>query len=144
MADGKTTGLAGLVLALALTPALCAAGDLALDKEAAAKGAITYQRFCVSCHGRAGKGDGPLSHDLRVAVPKLTDMATRNAGKYPYDRVTRIVTTAEIVRGHGTVEMPAWGDAFRRTEGTGEATIEAAIRDINHYLWTLQEEPKKK
>jgi hypothetical protein len=68
-------------------------------------------------------------------------MANRNAGRYPFDRVTRIITTAEIVRGHGTVEMPAWGDAFKRTRGTGEESIEAAIRDLNHYLWSLQKPP---
>jgi hypothetical protein len=34
--------------------------------------------------------------------------------------------------------MPAWGDVFRKTKGTGEATAAAAIRNLSHYLWTLQ------
>lgn len=140
MGNPRMAYLAALVLAA--TPVLCAAGDPALDKGAAAKGQVTFSRFCVSCHGPAGKGDGSISNDLRVPVPDLTEMANRNAGKYPYDRVTRIITTAEIVRGHGTVDMPAWGDAFKKTRGTDEPTIEAAIRDLNHYIWSLQKPPK--
>ena len=132
-----------VALVLAAAPAFCAAGDQALDTAAAAKGQVTFTRFCVSCHGPAGKGDGSIAGDLRVPVPDLTEMANRNAGKYPYDRVTRVITTAELVRGHGTVEMPAWGDVFKKTRGTDEATIEAAIRDLNHYIWSLQKPPRK-
>lgn len=141
MGNLRMACLAGLALAVA--PVLAAAGDLALDQAAAHKGEITYSRYCVACHGAGGKGDGPLSHDLRVPVPDVTEMANRNAGKYPYDRVSRIVSTAEIVRGHGTVEMPAWGDAFKKTKGTEEATVDAAIRNLNHYIWSLQKPPKK-
>jgi mono/diheme cytochrome c family protein len=130
-------------VALGALTVLCAASEVALDTAAAAKGQVTFGRYCVSCHGAAGKGDGSISGDLRVPVPDLTEMANRNAGKYPFDRVTRIITTAEIVRGHGTVEMPAWGDAFKRTRGTDEPTVEAAIRDLNHYIWSLQNPPRK-
>ncbi|HET9314831.1 MAG TPA: c-type cytochrome [Vicinamibacteria bacterium] len=128
-------------LALGALTVLCAASDVAFDTAAAAKGQVTFTRYCVSCPGPAGKGDGSISGDLRVPVPDLTEMANRNAGKYPYERVTRIVTTAEIVRGHGTVDMPAWGDAFKKTRGTDEPTVEAAIRDLNHYIWSLQNAP---
>ena len=76
--------------------------------------------------------------DLRVAVPDLTTLSQRNGGKYPYDRVVRIIESGESVRGHGTPVMPAWGDAFKRTKGTGEATAAAAIRNLGQYLWTLQ------
>lgn len=127
--------------ALGLAPLLAAAGDRALDPGAAAKGKVTFERYCVACHGTAAKGDGSLSQDLRVPVPDLTEIANRNAGSYPFDRVTRIVTTAEVVRGHGTVEMPAWGPALARTEGIEEKAVETAIRNLNHYLWSLQSPP---
>jgi mono/diheme cytochrome c family protein len=113
-------------------------GDPAPDPAAAAKGQTTYVRYCVSCHGPAGKGDGPLAGDLKVPVPDLRTMATRAGGQYPYDRVVRIVRSGEIVRGHGTVDMPAWGDVFKKTKGTEEATIDTAVRNLSHYLWSIQ------
>jgi mono/diheme cytochrome c family protein len=129
-------------LGVVLAPTSARAGDAALDKAAAEKGRITYVRYCVSCHGPNAKGDGPLANDLRVPVPDLTGIAGRSGGAYPFDRVARIIGSGEIVRGHGTADMPAWGDAFKRTEGTGEKTIEAAIRNLNHYLWSLQKPQK--
>jgi mono/diheme cytochrome c family protein len=112
------------------------------DAAAAAKGQVTYGRYCVSCHGPGAKGDGPLAGDLRVAVPDLTTLAQRNGGTYPYDRVLRVIQSGETVRGHGTPDMPAWGDAFKKTKGTGEATVAAAVRNLSHYIWTLQRPAK--
>jgi mono/diheme cytochrome c family protein len=114
------------------------AAEAGPNAAAAAKGRVTYGRYCVSCHGPQAKGDGPLAGDLRVAVPDLTALSQRNGGKYPYDRVVRIIESGDSVRGHGTPVMPAWGDAFKKTKGTGEATAAAAIRNLTHYLWTLQ------
>jgi mono/diheme cytochrome c family protein len=114
------------------------AADNALDAGAAAKGQITYARYCVPCHGPTGKADGPLAADLRVPVPDLTSLAARSRGSFPYDRVVRIVKSGENVRGHGTADMPAWGDAFKRTRGTDEDSVEAAVRNLAHYLWSIQ------
>ena len=126
----------GLVLT---APASTWAADTAPDAAAAAKGKVTYGRYCVSCHGPQAKGDGPLARDLRVAVPDLTTLAKRNGGKFPYDRVVQVIKVGETVRGHGTSDMPAWGDTFKKTKGTGEATVDAAIKDLTQYLRTLQQ-----
>ncbi len=112
------------------------------EAAAVAKGRITYVRYCVSCHGPSAQGDGPLANDLRVAVPDLTTLAARSGGSYPYERVVRIVENGERLRAHGTPDMPAWGDVFKRTAGTGEKTVDAAIRNLDHYLWSLQRTAK--
>jgi len=112
--------------------------DTKPDPRAAEKGEIVYVRYCVSCHGRTGRGDGPVASDLRVPVPDLTTLAARNSGVYPFDRVTRIVDVSEPLRGHGTPDMPAWGDAFKRTKGTEAATPKQAIHNLTHYLRSLQ------
>jgi hypothetical protein len=52
--------------------------------------------------------------------------------------VRRIIQSGEALRGHGTPDMPAWGDAFKRTEGTDARTPDEAIRNLTHYLWSLQ------
>jgi mono/diheme cytochrome c family protein len=108
------------------------------DKEASARGRLTYERYCVSCHGKTARGDGPLAKDLRVEVPDLTLMASRAGGVYPSDRVFGIISRGSEVRGHGTDDMPAWGPAFNRTEGTEAATVDEAIRNLVTYLGTVQ------
>jgi mono/diheme cytochrome c family protein len=108
------------------------------DAAAAQKGAVAYVRYCVSCHGKGARGDGPLAADLRVAVPDVTTLAARSGGRFPEERVRRIIENGELLRGHGTEDMPAWGDAFKRTEGTLARTPQEAIRNLTHYLWSLQ------
>ena len=129
LAGLAVTGFAVLVSALA-TPA-------SYDKEASAKGRITYERYCVSCHGKTARGDGPLAKDLRVSVPDLTLVAKRAGGTYPSDRVFGIISRGSLVRGHGTDDMPAWGSAFNRTDGT-EAAVDEAIRNLVTYLGSVQ------
>lgn len=136
--NGRLALLAGLLTAGLTSPAFAAPAEK-LDKDAAAKGRITFERYCVSCHGSKARGDGPLAKDLRVRVPDLTTLAQRNGGAYPHERVVRIVTKGSEVRGHGTDDMPAWGTAFRRTEGI-ETSVDEAIRNTSQYLWSLQRE----
>jgi len=73
-----------------------------------------------------------------VPVPDLTTLARRNKGSYPFDRVVSLIDGRKTVRGHGTSDMPAWGDAFKRTEGTEAPSPEAAVRNLAHYIWSLQ------
>lgn len=108
------------------------------DEAMAGKGKITYERYCVSCHGPEGRADGPLARDLAVTVPDLTTMAARNGGTYPFARVKAIVTHGETLRGHGSEDMPAWGDAFKKTSGIAAPTVDEAITNLAHYMWTLQ------
>ncbi len=113
------------------------------EPQAVAKGAIVYARYCVSCHGKTGRGDGPVAGDLRVTVPDLTTLAARSSGRYPSERVQRVIESGEPLRGHGTPDMPAWGDAFKRTEGIEARTPKEAIRNLTQYLWSLQREAPK-
>src|SRR5262245_30811253 len=107
------------------------------DKPTIAKGQITYERYCVSCHGRTARGDGPLAKELRVAVPDLTLMTKRAGGTYPTARVFAVISRGSEVRAHGTDDMPAWGTAFNRTSGT-EASVDEAIRNLVAYLGSVQ------
>src|SRR4051812_28820988 len=107
MRNPKVT-LSLAVIGLALGAASLRAADSA-EAAAAAKGRVTYGRYCVSCHGPQAKGDGPLARDLRIPVPDLTTLAQRSGGKFPQDRVVQVIQAGESVRGHGTADMPAWG-----------------------------------
>ncbi|MEO8223448.1 MAG: c-type cytochrome [Gammaproteobacteria bacterium] len=60
---------------LAASPGLLA-GDL--EPFLGYSGAQLFQRFCASCHGPAGYGDGPVVESLNVVIPDLTRLAKRS------------------------------------------------------------------
>ena len=77
-------------------------------------GGDLFRFYCASCHGRDGKGDGPVASALNRRPPDLTTMARRNGGRFPTDRVERFVTgDREPTIAHGSVDMPVWGPIFQ-------------------------------
>lgn len=100
-----------------------------------------YLRYCSSCHGPGGKGNGPVSRDLKVRVPDLTNLAQKNRGIYPLDNVMAAIDGRRVVRAHGDREMPVWGETFR-SEAEGkkypELTTLLKAQLIAEYVGTLQ------
>jgi len=77
------------------------------------QGPALYSAYCAVCHGKEAKGDGPMAKALKVVPPDLTRLAARNGGKFPSDRVQKMIASKEPVpAGHGTREMPVWGPIF--------------------------------
>jgi len=77
------------------------------------QGPALYATYCAVCHGEGGKGDGPMAKSLKTAPPDLTRLAAHNRGKFPRERVQKIIASKEQVpAGHGTREMPVWGPIF--------------------------------
>jgi mono/diheme cytochrome c family protein len=97
-----------------------------------------FATYCASCHGRNGRGDGPIAGELRHDVPDLTRFAARNRGVFPSARLEQIID-GRGVPAHGTRDMPVWGDAFARVPG-GDATVaRARIEAITRFLESIQE-----
>ena len=71
-----------------------------------------YQRYCASCHGAAGKGDGPVAQSLRRQPADLTRIAKRAGGRFDEPTVLAIVDGRRQVAEHGPREMPVWGEVF--------------------------------
>lgn len=46
-----------------------------------------FQAMCASCHGDAGRGDGPLAGGLEAAPSDLTTISARNGGVFPFTDV---------------------------------------------------------
>lgn len=135
--------LAGLPLLLAGLAQAPLAGEepAKLDLSAAGMGKATYKSYCATCHGREGRGDGPLADQLRVAPTDLTQLAQKNKGVFPYDKVLRLIDGRETVRSHGSPDMPVWGDAFERAAGGGDADkAKQRIEQLSHYVWSIQEQ----
>ncbi|WP_129645751.1 c-type cytochrome [Peristeroidobacter agariperforans] len=107
----------------------------------AMSGAELYSRFCASCHGVTGRGDGPASESLKIEVPDLTLIARRAQGTYPRDRIEKIIDGRYIVGAHGSRTMPVWGEDFSRLEignPDAERSTRLIILRLADYVWLLQ------
>jgi mono/diheme cytochrome c family protein len=129
-------------LVLTLTGAALGAGAaLAADETSA--GRATYVRYCGACHGPQGRGDGVAGTFMRPKPPDLTQLARKNDGKFPLQRVIATIDGRETVRAHGDPDMPVWGEIFG-AEAHGEMTRRAEVQGklllIAEYLRSIQEE----
>ena len=80
-------------------------------------GRDSFDRYCASCHGTGGRGDGPVASALRTRPPDLASLARRSGGAFPRDRVRDFITgTGRTLPAHGTTDMPVWGPMFRAFE----------------------------
>jgi mono/diheme cytochrome c family protein len=105
-------------------------------------GAQLYGRFCASCHGPAGQGDGPVGPTLKVVVPDLTRIAARNGGRFPEERIREIVDGRAVIPAHGTRYMPVWGYEFEAQvpdDQPGRAAAQTMIDRLVGYLESLQQ-----
>jgi mono/diheme cytochrome c family protein len=127
-------------VAMAAILVACSASAAAAD-YVAMSGKELYERFCASCHGVAGRGDGPVASSLSVEVPDLTLVARRAGDRYPRDRIVRIIDGRHILGAHGSRTMPVWGEDLNRLE-LGNPNAERATRTIidrlADYVWLLQ------
>ena len=94
--------------------------------------------YCSSCHGAEARGDGALAKSLKVRPADLTQLARRNDGVFPADKVFQIIDGRKGV-AHNNSDMPAWGDVFgKASESAGAANTAARIDTLVKYLETLQ------
>jgi len=106
------------------------------NATAAASGQQSFRTYCGSCHGAEGKGDGPLASALKTPPADLTMISQRNGGQFPFDDVKKKIDGREKVTGHGSSDMPVWGDAFKTTDTEDQA--QKRIDDITNFLWSIQ------
>ena len=102
-------------------------------------GARLFFNHCAACHGDAAEGGGPVAAAMRVTVPNLRTLATRNDGAFPAEAVRAYIDGRESVAAHGDRQMPVWGDVFRGPEqGTSERTVRRRIDALVDFIETLQ------
>ena len=104
-------------------------------------GGELFARFCASCHGESGRGNGPVSRALNTVVPDLTQLSERD-GEFAADDIREIIDGRFLVVAHGTRYMPVWGYELWVEEGadvTAEGEARVLIDRIVEYLRTIQE-----
>lgn len=128
----------------------------ALGEAAGEDAKATYARYCSSCHGIDGKGNGPIAPDLKTKPTDLTQIAKNAGGDFPAMKVMQSIDGSAAVRGHGSAEMPVWGERFsieaaapmNPEAATGRATQTPKLEDrltargkilmITEYLRSIQ------
>jgi mono/diheme cytochrome c family protein len=104
-------------------------------------GRTLYVRYCASCHGRDGRGDGPVAPALGQKPTDLTQIAATPGGEFPFVAVCDAIDGTRTVRSHGVSEMPIWGEVFQSDPASPlEQQILASgkVMAIARYVRTLQ------
>jgi len=126
------------------------------DDPGVAQGQQLYAKYCASCHGPGGKGDGPKAASTTPKASDLTQIAKRNGGKFPFYEVMLLIEgrtpTAQdqdtslpgLPNAHGTTAMPVWGEVFSRQEMSKGSALDLQLQTtgkimmITEYLQSIQ------
>lgn len=148
------------VLGVALAGWVLAASAVAKDTQqdmAVTQGQQLYTKYCASCHGTAGKGDGTVGKMLNPPASDLTQIAKNNGGKFPFYEVMQIINGRSPVsqqsdasipgvpKAHGEAGMPVWGEIFSREELSKGTSLDLQLQAtgkimmITEYLQSIQQ-----
>jgi len=117
-----------------LVVAICAA---ATRPTTAIDGKTLFRQYCAACHGVDGKGAGPAATALKQTPTDLTAISRQHNGRFPDDKMLRVLNGDEPIASHGNREMPVWGPLFYGMSNNlnlGQLRIHALL----DYLESLQ------
>lgn len=103
-----------------------------------ASGKETFLKYCASCHGEGGKGDGPASIAVKDPMPDLTTLSRRHEGKYPAGYVSAVGKFGRNMAAHGSEDMPVWGSRLKAVDPVRDPTGQQHIEDLGAFLESLQ------
>lgn len=102
-------------------------------------GVDNFHAYCSPCHGRDGKGDGPVAPALKRQPSDLTTLARRNHGAFPRAGVRDFITNgSRDVPEHGSSAMPVWGPTFRALDSS-DNSVAIRIANVVEYLASIQQ-----
>jgi mono/diheme cytochrome c family protein len=101
------------------------------------KGPDLFHAHCAPCHGLDAKGDGPLASSLKAKVANLTVLAKKNGGQFPSARVRSTILGDDVVKSHGSREMPIWGPIFHQIEADQDFG-DVRLQNLMKYLESIQ------
>jgi len=153
MRSRRWGGLAVTAAVIGLVGARPAAGA---EAPGVAQGHKYYTKYCASCHGPDGKGDGPQAASTTPKASDLTQIAKNNGGKFPFYEVMLLIegrsptsqsadaSLPGLPKAHGDPKMPVWGEVFSRKEMSAGTSLDlqlqttGKIMEITEYLQSIQ------
>jgi mono/diheme cytochrome c family protein len=117
---------------------------LAQQDEVTAAGQREFRHACAVCHGLGGTGESVMTtlNLLTVRPMDLTQLSKKYQGQFPFWQVYRIIDGRQEVKGHGTRDMPIWGEVFRQPAGdqrVDETLAIGRILALVYYIQSIQE-----
>lgn len=117
----------------------------AQEPEVIEAGKREFQRSCATCHGVDARGNGPSAPFLNVKPADLTQLSKNHGGVFLFWRTYDKISGKDEapIRGHGTREMPIWGERFRFEPSDGEDQkmgVRGRILSLVYYLQSIQEQ----
>ena len=113
--------------------------NITVPRTSATSGKEMYEAYCAACHGKGGKGDGPVASALKTPPPNLTDLSRRNNGEYPWLLVVNTISGPVGTSAHGSREMPIWGPVFTSMSHQHESEVRQRIANLTDYVKSLQQ-----
>lgn len=101
-------------------------------------GKETFLKYCASCHGTEGKGDGPAAFALKPPPSDLTTLSERHEGKYPSGYVSALLKFGRSIVAHGSDDMPVWGSRFKMIDPDHDPTGQEHVDDVVVFIESLQ------
>jgi len=102
-------------------------------------GVDNFHSYCSPCHGRGGKGDGPVAPALKRPPSDLTTLARKNHGVFPRAQVRDFITNGSTdIPEHGSIAMPVWGPTFRALDSS-DKSVAIRIANVVEYLASIQQ-----
>jgi len=111
----------------------------AVHHASVASGKETFLKYCASCHGESGKGNGPAATAMKDPLPDLRTLAQRHEGKYPAGYVSAVVKFGKSMAAHGSEDMPVWGSRFKTLDPIHDPTGQQHVDGVVAFLESLQE-----
>jgi mono/diheme cytochrome c family protein len=117
------------------------AADNNVNQNDVRDGQKYFVRYCASCHGTNGTGDGPVAKSLSKPPANLRLLSDRFGSPLPAAKLAELIDGRDAVRAHGTADMPVWGERlYAMGQGErGELGINEIIGKIVAYLDTIQD-----
>ncbi|MGD0457743.1 MAG: cytochrome c [Terriglobia bacterium] len=136
-----------VVLLLALLITLCGLSvaqkpaiiNIPVRHTSANSGKQMFEAYCAACHGKEGKGDGPVAAALKAPPTDLTVLARQNNGKFPSIQVAKAITGEAGIPAHGSKQMPIWGPVFMSMSHQHESEVHLRVANLTEYIKSLQQ-----
>lgn len=125
----------------ALVEALCVSQPALSADNAVSDGHRYFVRYCASCHGTEGLGDGPVAKSLITPPVNLRKLGDKYGMPLPAHRIAELIDGRDTARAHRNPDIPVWGERlYELGQGEkGESGISEVIAKIIAYLDTIQD-----